>query len=564
MQDILELPWNTFLVFVFQEEDDVSLLERQALEDLGLLKITDGSQKELAASCTELQENSDVFSSPLFNTWADSSRSARNQKRTLPSVATYRSAEGVLDPPPRSLSNATSTNTNQQSSSGQYPAERFVLPTPSRESKTNYPNILHTSSFTPTERELMSSRDAPLIHFNSTSSFNQQELSGNSAPLVQKSGTRSALRQTSSNPAPFIAPIPLKVSHRKATSRESRVTSASSTSPVETPALTSRVVPSNERDDRPVQVVSPTPKVHVYKHVPSDRSLSLRSAIPLNPGGFSHRIATAPSSSRANAQFRWEPNVPEIIPGAFRPTTSVSRRLPNTLAQDALLDMEVSVYMRAGHDRVVTEGDRRHRPINPLAKVFSEGDSMVSATFWCLLQGNVTTENREISKGAVSVTVVNVYWNPANTTIVFRSGCTAEFNLTLILCLSSYIKPLRIISVKFKHFLWKRVINFQNEKGSFLQRASCDLKWAAYKRSLFPLLCRKMFAYMYIRFCSLRNSSKPETFPTPTPPPRPPLTKIKLVSDFSGTKATTHGSMMVMIQLVRYLHSSSSAGLLQF
>ena len=389
-----------------QEEDDVSLLERQALEDLGLLKITDGSQKELAASCTEIQENSDVFSSPLFNTWTDSSRSARNQKRTLPSVATYQSAEGVLDPP-RSLCNAASTSTNQQSSFEQYPsyspAERFVLPTPSRESKTNYPNILHTSSFTPTERELMSSRDAPLIPFNSTSSFNHQELSGNNAPLVQKSGTCSTLRQTSSNPAPCIAPIPLKVSHRKATSRESRVTSASSTSPVETPALTSSVVPSKERDDRPVQVVSPTPKVHVYKHIPSDRSLSLRSAISLNPGGFSHRISTAPSSSRANAQFRWEPNVPEIIPGAFRPTTSVSRRLPNTLAQDALLDMEVSVYMRAGHDRVVTEGDRRHRPINPLAKVFSEGDSMVSATFWCLLQGNVTTENREISKGAVSV-----------------------------------------------------------------------------------------------------------------------------------------------------------------
>jgi len=54
--------------------------------------------------------------------------------------------------------------------------------------------------------------------------------------------------------------------------------------------------------------------------------------------------------------------------------------------------MEVSVYMTAGHDRVVTAGDWHHRPMNPLAKVFSEGDSMVSAIFLvCLLQGNVAT-----------------------------------------------------------------------------------------------------------------------------------------------------------------------------
>ena len=373
----------------------MSLLERQALEDLGLLKITDESPKEVGASCTKIQENSDVISSPLFDTWTDSSRSARNQETTLQSIATYRSAEGVPDPP-RSLYNATSTSTNQHSSFEQYPsyslAERFVLPTPSRESKTNVPNTLHTSSFTPKERELVSSRDAPPIPFNSTPSFHHQESSVNSAPLVQKSTSYSAPRQTSSftkyskiNPVRCKGPIPLKVSHRKATFRESHVTSASTVSPVETPAPTSKVVPSTERDDRPVQVVSPTPKVHVQKHVPSDRSLSLRSAISSsNPGRLSQRTTSAPVSSRANAQFRWEPSGPEIIPSALRPTTSASRRLPKTLAQDALLDMEVAVYMAAGHDRVVTEGNWHHRPMNPLAKVFSEGDSMVSATFWCV------------------------------------------------------------------------------------------------------------------------------------------------------------------------------------
>lgn len=93
---------------------------------------------------------------------------------------------------------------------------------------------------------------------------------------------------------------------------------------------------------------------------------------------------TAPFSNGANAQFRWEPNRPEIIPSAFQPMTSVSRRLPTTLAQEALLDMEVSFYMTAGHGRVVAARDWNHRPMKPLAKVFSEGDSMVSATIGCV------------------------------------------------------------------------------------------------------------------------------------------------------------------------------------
>lgn len=405
MQDaILELTLSFLSVFLLsQEEDDVAFLERQALEDLGLLKITDEFHKDsVAASCTTIQENSDVMPSPLFNTWVDSSRSVAHEKSTLQSVTIHQPAEGVLDPS-RSSCNATSTSTNQHSSFEQCPsyspAVRFALPKPSKESRTNISNTLHTSSFTSRERELVTSREAPPIPFNSTPSFSRQGVSENSAPLVERTGTWSTPRQRSSftkyskiNPAPRIAPIPLKVSHRADTSREPRITSASSTSPVESPASTSKEVTSKGPDNRPVQVVSPTPKVHVYKHVPSDnRSLSLRSAVSsLNPGGVTQR--TVPFSGGANAQFRWEPNGPEIIPSAFRPTTSASRRLPKTLAQDALLDMEVSVYMTAGHDRVVTAGDWHHRPMNPLAKVFSEGDSMVSAIFLvCLLQGNVAT-----------------------------------------------------------------------------------------------------------------------------------------------------------------------------
>ena len=334
--------------------------------------------------------------SPLFNTWTDSSRSTTDEQTTLQSVSTYRSAEGVFDPP-RSSCHATPTSTNQHSKFEKYPSHsptvRFTLPTPLRESRTNISNTLHTSSFTPGEREPLTSRDVSPIPFNSTPSLSHQELSGNSTPRVDGPGTWSALRQSSSftkyskiNPGPCIAPIPLKASHRSAASREPHVTSASSTSPMETPASTSKAVPSKERDDRPVQVVSPTPKVHHYRHGPFDnRSLSLRSAVSsLNPGGLMRMTTTAPFSNGTNAQFRWEPNGPEITPSAFRPTTSASRRLPTTLAQDALLDMEVSVYMTAGHGRVVTARDLNHRPMNPLAKVFSEGDSMVSATIWCV------------------------------------------------------------------------------------------------------------------------------------------------------------------------------------
>ena len=325
MQGII-LTLSFLTVFLLsQEEDDVALLERQALEDLGLLKITDVSHKDLAASCTKIEENSDAMCSPLFNTWTDLSRSAA--------------------------------------------------------SGTNISNTLRTSSFTPRERELVTSRDISPIPLNFTPSHSHQELSENSAPLVERTDTWSALQHSS-----FTKYSKINSDPATSTYREPRVTSASSTNPVETPASKSKVAPSKERDDRPIQVVSPTPKVQHYKHVSSDsRSLSLRSAeSSLNSGSFSQRTTAAPSSGGVNTQFRWERNGPENTPSAFRPTTSASRRLPNTLAQDALLDLEVSVYMTAGRDRVVTARDWRHRPMNPLAKVFSEGDSMVSATFWCV------------------------------------------------------------------------------------------------------------------------------------------------------------------------------------
>lgn len=124
-------------------------------------------------------------------------------------------------------------------------------------------------------------------------------------------------------------------------------------------------------------MVSPTSKTQRSTYTPSDnRSLSLRSALAFNTRNLGRPTIEDSSTlnAGASARFRWEPNLSEVVPTAFRPTVSGSRRIPKTLAQEALLDLEVSVYMTAGNDRLVTS-TWSERPLNPMAKVFLEGDS---------------------------------------------------------------------------------------------------------------------------------------------------------------------------------------------
>ena len=234
----------------------------------------------------------------------------------------------------------------------------------------------------------MNSGDVSAIPFNSTPLFYHRDLFDNSASRLDEASTYSGLHQNSPfikysriNQTPCIAPTPVKVSHSSASGATYREPPVTSVSRLTSPVQTQEEALSKERgDDRPIQVVSPTPKVQNYKHVPSDnRSLSLRSAVLSTNTGLRTTTEDATAfSGEANTRFRWEPNGTEVVPSAFRPTASASRAIPKTLAQEALLDMEVSVYMTAGHGRVVTPRDWNHRPMNPLAKVFAEGDSMVS------------------------------------------------------------------------------------------------------------------------------------------------------------------------------------------
>lgn len=109
----------------------------------------------------------------------------------------------------------------------------------------------------------------------------------------------------------------------------------------------------------------------------SANSLSLRSAVSSpNTASLIQRKMTL--NAGASSRFCWGPNIADESTSEFRSASSAFRGIPTTLAQEALLDMEVSTYMLAGHKRVVTPVDCRQRPRNPLAKVFIEGDSMVS------------------------------------------------------------------------------------------------------------------------------------------------------------------------------------------
>ena len=326
--------------------------------------------------------------SSAFNAWTDQSKTATTEQTSLRSALPE---EDELDS--QRHSNTILKRPNQHSTFEKYssfsPVVRCAAPTPVRESRANIRNILHSSSSMEGVRDLSTStKDVSATPFNSTPLFNHPEL----AARVEEAATNSGLHNNSSfikfsrisNQTPCIAPTPVKASHRaglKTASREPSVTSVSSANTVEK-ASTSEETFSKERSDRPVLIVSPTPKVQHYK--PSDNSsLSLRSAVlSSNPGDLVGRPRTGDTrafSAESNTRFCWEPNVPEVFPSVFRATASASRRIPKTLAQEALLDMEVSVYMTAGHGRVVTPRDWNHRPMNPLAKVFAVGDSMVSA-----------------------------------------------------------------------------------------------------------------------------------------------------------------------------------------
>lgn len=361
MSDIQDEPLLTPL----QEEDDVTRLECQALEDLGLLEITEESPVDTQGPPGNLQ--------------------------TRPrSVPTSRSAEIVSD-----LFRSSFNPTSQTSSGSQYsrfsPVVRLATPSPMRQSSTNYHVALHN-------RSQQGTRTPSAIQFNSNPLHCHRDLPANIAPRVEANHTCDDflrnpvnLQYSHVNQTQYVMPTPVKASYRSASqntlgegmgqvqtsSRQPCSRAASRMSPTDTRATRSQQNLCKEPYSRPVQVVSPTSKTQGFTRTPSDnRSLSLRSALAFNPRNLDRPTiedSTAVSAD-ASTPFRWEPNVSEVLSTAFRSTISGSRRIPKTLAQEALLDMEVSVYMTAGSGRLVTSS-WSERPLNPLAKAFLEGDS---------------------------------------------------------------------------------------------------------------------------------------------------------------------------------------------
>ena len=111
-----------------------------------------------------------------------------------------------------------------------------------------------------------------------------------------------------------------------------------------------------------------------------ENSLSLRSALSSsNPRSLPSRItAQARDVDEVCPRLRWdEVSAVDDLTSAFRPTTSSFRTTAKLKAQETLLDMEVASYMAVSQSYLVKSLEHTTRPINPLAREFLEGDSMV-------------------------------------------------------------------------------------------------------------------------------------------------------------------------------------------
>lgn len=133
----------------------------------------------------------------------------------------------------------------------------------------------------------------------------------------------------------------------------------------------------------PVQLAYPTPvkgNQLVSSRAMYENSLSLRSALSSsNPRSLpSRNAAQARDVDKVCPRLRWdEVNAVDDLTSAFRPTTSSFRTTAKFKAQETLLDVEVASYMAVSQSYLVKSLDNTTRPINPLAREFLEGDSMV-------------------------------------------------------------------------------------------------------------------------------------------------------------------------------------------
>ena len=109
-------------------------------------------------------------------------------------------------------------------------------------------------------------------------------------------------------------------------------------------------------------------------------NLSLRSALSSsNPRSLPSRNATQVRGvGEVCSRLRWdEVTAVDDLTSAFRPATSSYRTTAKVKAQEKLLDMEVASYMAVSQSYLVKSLEHTVRPMNPLARQFLEGDSMV-------------------------------------------------------------------------------------------------------------------------------------------------------------------------------------------
>ena len=109
-------------------------------------------------------------------------------------------------------------------------------------------------------------------------------------------------------------------------------------------------------------------------------NLSLRSALSSsNPRSLpSRNAAQARGVGEVCSRLRWDKvTAVDDLMSAFRPATSSFRTTAKVKAQETLLDMEVASYMAVSQSYLVKSMEHTVRPINPLARQFLEGDSVV-------------------------------------------------------------------------------------------------------------------------------------------------------------------------------------------
>lgn len=109
-------------------------------------------------------------------------------------------------------------------------------------------------------------------------------------------------------------------------------------------------------------------------------NLSLRSALPSsNPRSLpSRNAALARGVGEVCSRLRWdEVTAVDDLTSAFRPATSSYFTSAKVKAQETLLDMEVASYMAVSQRYLVKSLEHTGRPMNPLARQFLEGDSLV-------------------------------------------------------------------------------------------------------------------------------------------------------------------------------------------